>query len=39
MIGLRKKILLDRGVLRDAAVRSRGKSPHAVSIGAATSRR
>jgi 4-hydroxy-tetrahydrodipicolinate synthase len=39
MIGLRKKILLDRGVLRDAAVRSRGKSPHAVSIGVATSRR
>jgi 4-hydroxy-tetrahydrodipicolinate synthase len=33
MIGLRKKILLDRGVLRDAAVRSRGNSPHAVSLG------
>jgi len=37
MIGLRKKILLDRGVLRDAAVRSRAKLPHAVCAGVAAS--
>ena len=37
MIGLRKKILHDRGVLRDAAIRSRGNSPRAVPVGIATS--
>lgn len=37
MIGLRKKILLERGVLRSAALRSRTSSPRGVCAGVATS--
>lgn len=37
MIGLRKKILHDRGVLRDPAIRQREGSPHAASVGVAAS--